>query len=209
MLSSLENQSNGAFPGPMPKVRGVFRTGVLTSPLTASTALYQQPQTWNSLLSQHSGLMFFLLFLTQKSSILLSREKQFISCSVPPAGDLSKIPPGDKTPVLLATKGEGSLCRPVFLYDNNTQVGILVVWCLLHRLLTIPLFKVQRKQDWIIWGQVPWKILPTLCFPFLFINYLETYAWNSDPYCCFICRKCSVGCVIFIHSKHFENSTEQ
>lgn len=165
---SPENRSNGAFPGPTPKVRGVFGTGVLTSPLTASSALYQQPQTWNSLLSQHSGIIFFLLLLlTQKSSILLSRVKQLISCSMPPSGDLLKMPPGDKTPVLLAAKGEGSLCRPVFLCGNNTHVGILLVWCFLHRLLAIPLFKVQRKQDWIIWGQVPWKY----CQPFVFLSF--------------------------------------
>lgn len=93
-----------------------------------------------------------------------------------------------------------------FLYGNTYTLGFLWFDASLTGDFAISLFKVLRLNHL---GANALKILPTLCFPSLFINCLESSAWSPNSYCCSICRKCSAVCVIFIHSKHLESPTER
>lgn len=68
-----------------------------------------------------------------------------------------------------------------------------------------PTFQSPKKTGSPQWGQNALRTLLTLCFPFFFIKCLRSRACSADPYRCFICRKCSAVCVIFIHSEHFDN----
>lgn len=83
--------------------------------------------------------------------------------------------------------GGGALFEGLPLDSNTTQFGFLWFDVSLTGNLQSHFSKSKGNRIETSGGKCPENTAdPFLSFPFLSIDHLESHAWSSDPYCCFI-----------------------
>lgn len=125
------NWSNGAFPGPMQKGRGVFGARVLTSHPTLSSPLPAPPLRLLLLLWYYiiyiwirDIIWHYYYYFIQKSNILSCRKQWTIVCLVPPLMTSSKCPQAT-SPSFLSQQWWGVLSEGLPLGSHTTRFGFL------------------------------------------------------------------------------------